>query len=69
MFDIPSVGSASQYSSYVLEHLGRFILTNAAPSTSLTSTSGGSGDGSTTTNKPNYILHCCNFQYSERDIG
>ena len=52
--------SASQYSLYVLERLGRFILTNAAPSTSLTSTSSGSSEGSTTTyrqaNKSNFVL-------------
>ena len=43
IFDILSVSLASQYSSYVLEHLGRFILTNAALSNSLTSTSSSEG--------------------------
>ena len=62
MFDILSVSPASQYYPYVLEHLGKVKLTNAAPSTSLSSTSGGSKEGSTTlykqANKSNFVLHC-----------
>ena len=64
MFDILSVSSTSQYSPYVLECLEGFILTNAAPSTCLTSTSAGSSEGSTTTYKQAYksdfVLHCRN---------
>ena len=41
MFDILSLSSVSQYSPNVLERLGGFTLTNATPSSSLTSTSGG----------------------------
>ena len=72
MFDILSVSSASQRSPYVLERLGRFILTNAAPSTSLTLTSRGSSEGSITTDKQayksNFVLRFRKFPYSEMEI-
>ena len=62
MFGILSESSASKYFPYVLEWPGRFILTNAASPTSLTSTSGGLSKGSTTAykqaNKSNFVLHC-----------
>ena len=67
MFDILSVSSTSQYSSYVLECFGGFTLRNAASSTRLTSTSGGSSEGSTTpykqANKFDFVLHCRNCPY------
>ena len=70
MFGILSVSLASQY---VLERLGRFILTNAALSTSLTSRSGGSNAGSTTAhkqaNKFNFVLHCRNCPFLEMELG
>lgn len=58
---------------FVLECHGRFILTNAAPSTSLTSAFGGSSGGSTTAykqaNKSNFVLCYPNSPYSGIEIG
>ena len=73
MFDILSVSSASQYSLCVLECPGRFILTNAAQSTSLTSTSGVSSEDSTIAykqaNKSSFVFHCCICSFLEMEIG
>ena len=58
---------------FVLECHGRFILTNAAPSTSLMSAFGGSSGGSTTAykqaNKSNFVLCYPNSPYSGIEIG
>lgn len=73
LFDILSVSSTSQYSTYVLECHGGFILTNPAPATSLTSTSGGLSEDSTTAykqvNKSNFVLYSPNSPYSGIEIG
>ena len=73
MSDILFLSSTSQYFPYVLERLGRFILTNTAPPNSLTSTSSGLSEGLSTgqkqANKSNFVLHCRNCQLLEMEIG
>ena len=58
---------------HVLECHGGFVFTNAASSTSLTSTSGGTSEDSTTAykqaNKSDFVLYCPNCPYSGIEIG